>query len=94
MLKFFFHIQKTRILKKLKELQEGYLETQAKFGQLVIARLNLKRQSEELGKIEDETKDKFVELQSTEKDLVDELTKKYGEGSLDPKTGIFNSVDK
>ena len=81
-------------LKKLKELQEGYLETQAKFGQLVIARLNLKRQSEELGKIEDETKDKFVELQSTEKDLVDELTKKYGEGSLDPKTGIFNSVDK
>ena len=81
-------------LKKLKELQEGYLETQAKFGQLVIARLNLKRQSEELGKIEDETKDKFVELQGSEKDLVDELTKKYGEGSLDPKTGIFNSVSE
>ena len=81
-------------LKKLKELQEGYLETQAKFGQLVIARLNLKRQSEELGKIEDETKDKFVELQVSEKDLVDELTKKYGEGSLDPKTGIFNSVSE
>tara|TARA_Y100001963_G_C6773989_1_gene446383 strand:- start:2304 stop:2582 length:279 start_codon:yes stop_codon:yes gene_type:complete len=81
-------------LKNLKELQEGYLETQAKFGQLVIARLNLKKQSEELGKIEDETKSKFLELQEKEKDLVDGLTKKYGEGSLDPTTGVFTSSGK
>lgn len=81
-------------LKNLKKLQEGYLETQAKFGQLVIARLNLKRQSEELGKIEDETKSKFLELQSKEKDIVDDLTKKYGEGSLDPTSGVFTSSGK
>ena len=81
-------------IKELKGLQESYLETQAKFGQLVIARLNLKRQSEELGKIEDETKSKFLELQDKEKDIVDGLTKKYGEGSLDPTTGVFKSSDK
>jgi len=79
---------------KLKELQDGYVDTQSKFGQLVIARLNLKRQSEELGKIEDETKNKFLELQKKEKDLVDDLTEKYGEGSLDPTTGVFTPIEK
>ncbi len=81
-------------LKQLKELQDGYLETQSKFGQLVIARLNLKKQSEEIGKIEDETKESFIELQKKEKDLVDGLTEKYGEGSLDPSTGLFTSIEK
>ena len=81
-------------LKDLKVLQEGYVETQAKFGQLVIARLNLKNQSEELGKLEEETKNKFSELQEKEKNIVDELTQKYGEGSLDPTTGVFTSINK
>ena len=79
-------------LEQLKGLQKGYLETQAKFGQLVIARLNLKKQSEELGKIEDGTKEDFLKLQESEKKLVDELTEKYGEGSLDPTTGAFTPV--
>jgi len=79
-------------LKSLKDLQSGYLEAQSKFGQLVIARINLRKQSDELTQIEDETKQKFVDLQGQEKKLVDELTEKYGEGSLDPKTGVFKSV--
>ena len=79
-------------LKSLKDLQSGYLEAQSKFGQLVIARINLRKQSDELTQIEDETKQKFISLQEEEKKLVDELTEKYGEGSLDPKTGVFKPV--
>ena len=33
-------------------------------------------------------------LQSKEKDIVDDLTKKYGEGSLDPTSGVFTSSGK
>ena len=76
-------------LKDLKELQEGYVETQTKFGQLSIARLNLREQAEELGRLEEETKSKFDELLKKEKSIVDGLTEKYGQGSLDPKTGVF-----
>ena len=76
-------------LKQLKELQEGYVETQTKFGQLSIARLNLREQAEELNKLEKETATDFENLRQKEKSIVDDLTKKYGQGSLDPKTGVF-----
>ena len=78
-------------LKSLKDLQEGYLKVQAKFGQLAIARLTLQRQAEELGKTEESVKNDFGKLQKQEQELVDELTKKYGEGSLNPTTGVFTS---
>ena len=76
-------------LKELKDLQEGYVETQTKFGQFSIARLNLREQAEELKKLEDETTTKFDELRKKEKSIVDGLTEKYGQGSLDPNTGVF-----
>ena len=78
-------------LKSLKDLQEGYLKVQAKFGQLAIAKMTLQRQAEELGKTEESVKNDFGKLQKQEQDLVDELTDKYGEGSLDPSTGVFTS---
>ena len=53
---------------------------------------SLMLQSDELTQIEEGTKKTFVSLQEQEKKLVDELTEKYGEGSLDPKTGIFKPV--
>ena len=79
-------------LESLKELQEGYLSAQSQFGQIAIARMNLRKQADELAVVEEEAQKRFVELQKQERDLVDELTKKYGEGSLDPKTGEFTPV--
>ena len=80
-------------LKNLKELQEGYVETQTKFGQLSIARLNLREQAEELGRLEEETKTKFDELRTKEKSIAENLTEKYGQGSLDPTTGVFTPTE-
>jgi hypothetical protein len=76
-------------LQKLKGLQEGYLKTQSKFGQLAIAKLTLDKQADEINDAEEETNSEFGKLQETEKDLVDSLTEKYGEGTLDPKSGVF-----
>ena len=76
-------------LKSLKELQESYLRVQAKFGQIAIAKLTLDRQVDEMERTEDSVNTEFRELQKKEQDLVQELTKKYGQGQLDPQTGVF-----
>ena len=76
-------------LEKLKKLQTDYLDIQSKFGQISIARINLNSQLEDLDKLDDEIQDEFQIARETEKQLVDELTEKYGQGSLDAKTGVF-----
>jgi len=81
-------------IKEISELQKSYVEVQNQFGQIAIAKLNLQTQANELNKVENEYRDKFVETQHTEKELVDKLTEKYGEGSLDPTTGVFTPVSK
>ena len=67
-------------VKTLKELQDSYLDVQNKFGQLAITKLNFQRQAEEIQKVENETKDKFSELQQEEQSIVSNLTEKYGQG--------------
>tara|TARA_Y100000593_G_scaffold92398_1_gene183913 strand:+ start:4780 stop:5052 length:273 start_codon:yes stop_codon:yes gene_type:complete len=76
-------------VESLKELQKNYLKIQNEFGQITITRVNLKKQLEELDKIETEKQQEFENIQNNERDIVDELTKKYGQGTLDPSTGIF-----
>ena len=76
-------------LNSLRKLQQDYLSTQSQFGQITITEMNLSGQLEELEKIKHETEESFKKLQETEKELVDELTAKYGQGQLDPKTGVF-----
>ena len=41
--------------------------------------------------MEETNRQNYFEHQSTEKDFVDSITKKYGEGTLDPSTGAFIS---
>ena len=76
-------------IQSLKQLQEDYLNVQNKFGQISITRINLSNQLDELDKIEEETGIDFTNIQTKEKELVDSLTEKYGQGSLDPQSGVF-----
>lgn len=78
----------------LKKLQEDYLNVQNKFGQISITEINLDNQFEELKNIKDETSNSFDEIQKRERELVDKLTKKYGQGTLDPKSGVFTPSEK
>ena len=81
-------------LNSLKEIQNKYLEIQDKFGNITISRINLKIQADELSRVEEETKGEFLDYQTKEKELVDEITKKYGQGQLDPQTGVFTPAEK
>ena len=76
-------------MKKIKKFQESYVTIQQNLGQISIAELKLNQQLKALGESEIELKNKFVEVQQDEKSFIEEITKKYGDGTLDPNSGTF-----
>ena len=76
-------------LTKLREIQDEYIKIQSQFGQLSIAKIRLQSQMMALDENENLLHKDFEALQKKEQDFLDETTKKYGEGSLNPETGEF-----
>ena len=73
----------------ISKIQETYLDIQQKLGQVSLSKLKLEQQSEAIDKMEKEILENFKKTQKEEKDFVDEVTKKYGDGTLNPENGIF-----
>jgi len=71
-------------LQALKTLQADMDNLVVAFGQLAIQEKAITAQKLELDKL-------LVEIKSKEVNLATELSKKYGEGSLDISTGKFSS---
>ena len=69
-------------LKQVQTIQQSYQNVQNQFGQLKLAQIRLDEQEVEL-------EDALKQIQSEEKKFLDEITKKYGEGTLNPETGEF-----
>ena len=76
-------------LTSLRELQEGYQEKQAQFGQLKVQKLLIQQQLDALEATESQFDKDYVGLQEKEQELVKQLNEKYGPGNLDPATGVF-----
>ena len=78
-------------LKQVKEIQDSYFDIQNQFGQLSLAKLRLNQQLEVFDTNEDNLNKEFITIQENENTFLAGITKKYGEGSLDPETGVFTS---
>ena len=76
-------------LKQIKDIQDSYNKIQSEFGQVGISKIRLQEQVDEVKVFESKLGDEFKQVQETEKNLLEEITKKYGDGSLDPETGVF-----
>ena len=76
-------------LTSLRDLQEGYTEKQAQFGQLKVQKLLIHQQLDALEATESQFDKDYVGLQEKEQELVKQLNEKYGPGNLDPATGVF-----
>ena len=76
-------------LKTLNEIQDSYIQVRGDFGQLYMSRVRLNSQFAELDKLEDDLNKNFEDLQNKERKFLDETTKKYGQGSLNPESGVF-----
>ena len=76
-------------MKEINTLQQTYLGLQNRLGQLSVARIRLEQQLNDLDSTEDNASVQFVENQTKERDFVDKITKKYGDGNLDLTSGVF-----
>ena len=69
-------------LKQVQNIQASYQNVQNQFGQLKLAQIRLDEQEVEL-------EDALKQIQSEEKKFLDGITDKYGQGTLNPETGVF-----
>ena len=78
-------------MKTIQGIQDLYLEVQTDFGKLNLAKIKLEQQLDELDSVDDDLTKKFVDTQKKEQTFLQDITKKYGEGSLNPETGVFTA---
>ena len=76
-------------MKQLTEVQQTYTAVQNAFGQLAISRVRVDQQLTELDEAEDRLRNDFTANQQKEREFVDSINKKYGDGNLDLNTGVF-----
>ena len=73
-------------LKQVQTIQRSYSSVQNQFGQLKLAKIRLDEQESDL-------KLNLRDIQSEEKKFLDGITEKYGQGSLNPETGVFTPTE-
>jgi|TARA_R100000030_G_scaffold14285_2_gene9416 hypothetical protein len=76
-------------LNGLQAIRNDYQSIQNEFGALRVRRLQLQQQLDLLDSREVELDGLYVQVQSNERNLSQELTEKYGNGNLDFDTGEF-----
>ena len=81
-------------LQSLRELQDGYSEKSAQFGQLKVQKLLVQQQLDALDQTEVQMESDYSALQAKEQEIVKQLNEKYGPGNLDPATGVFTAAPK
>ena len=80
-------------LKQVQDIQTSYADVTNKLGQLSISKERLKQQEELLLKQHNDLFSNFGKVQEDEQKFLDTITEKYGQGSLDTKTGLFTKKD-
>ena len=81
-------------MKKINDIQEVYSNIQGNMGQLAISRLKLEQQLNQLMEIESNYRKEFNDTQNLEKEILEEINKKYGEGVLNTDTVVFTPTKK
>ena len=73
-------------LKQVQDIQNKYISIQNQFGQLKLTQINLDNQEIDL-------EEALKNLQTEEKKFLDLTTEKYGQGTLNPETGVFTPTE-
>ena len=73
-------------LTQVQNIQKSYANVQNQFGQLKLAQIRLDKDEIQL-------EDALKSIQEEENKFLEGITEKYGQGSLDTKTGLFTKQD-
>ena len=76
---------------ELDTIQYGNLQLQ--FGQSHITQLRLEEQLNSVIELINNFNNNLTKLQEEERDFITEINKKYGDGVLNPETGIFTPTE-
>ena len=79
-------------LKDLNDLQQEYGEVQNSMGQLSMQKILLRQEKERWETSKEEEESRYVSIQQKERDLVDKLTNKYGDGRFNLEKGTFEPI--
>ena len=71
---------------QVQKIQQSYSSVQNQFGQLKLAQIRLDNDEVTL-------EDALKSIQDEEKKFLDGITEKYGQGSLNPETGVFTPTE-
>jgi len=81
-------------LKQINEVAETYSVLQTELGNLGVQKILVDERIQAIQEREESIRGEWKANQTTERELVKTLSDKYGEGTLDPKTGDFTPVKK
>ena len=76
-------------LNTVKEIQQEYVNIQNQFGQIAMTKIRIDDQMDNILRAEEENRKKLLEVQTKERKFLDGITEKYGDGTLNPETGVF-----
>lgn len=76
-------------ISSIKNLQNKYSDNMVSMGRLSIDRINLEKEISNLTETEKNLRTEYENLIIEEKKLIDSLSQKYGNGSLNIKDGTF-----
>ena len=76
-------------LKNIQNIADTYSSLQTELGNLGVQKILVDERIQAIQKREEEIREEWKKTQLTEQELVKTLSDKYGEGTLDPKTGNF-----
>tara|TARA_B100000519_G_C14177390_1_gene406885 strand:+ start:869 stop:1165 length:297 start_codon:yes stop_codon:yes gene_type:complete len=80
--------------KQVIDIRNKYQDIQIRFGEFALYKLKVEEDYENLNRLEESLRNEYKETQKTESTLIDNLTKKYGTGKLNPQTGEFTPDEK
>ena len=73
-------------LTQVQSIQNDYVSIQNQFGQLKLSQIRLDEQEVDL-------EEALKSIQEEEKKFLDGITSKYGQGTLNPETGVFTPTE-
>ena len=76
-------------INEIRGLQEKLQEKRFQFGNLYIEKIQIDDYIKAISEKEIAIQEDFKNLQKMESDLIEKILKKYGEGNLDLKAGVF-----
>lgn len=80
-------------LSKIREIRISYSDTINQLGQLDLQIHDLRKLSEQLANNRNDILSKYDKIKETEKKVLDEISQKYGIGTLNIESGILELSD-